>query len=123
LLRNPPARIPSRRPGSPQGDAGETFTNRGGAASWKSPIDAGSKRYTGPAEYISYGGPEDLTADFVTGSISVGKDAGLVLVSGDPSIHIGDLRHTELVLMDGKMMNADALRAARGFAGRPRFFE
>jgi len=62
-------------------------------------------------------------ADGHTGSITVGKDADLVLVRGDPSRHIGDLRHTELVLMDGKMMDADALRAAGGFGGRPRFFE
>jgi hypothetical protein len=44
-------------------------------------------------------------------------------VRGDPSSHIGDLRHTELVLMDGKMMAADALRAAGGFGGRPRAIE
>jgi imidazolonepropionase-like amidohydrolase len=62
-------------------------------------------------------------ADGHTGSIAIGKDADLVLVRGDPSRHIGDLRHTELVLMDGKMMDADALRAAGGFGGRPRFFE
>ena len=62
-------------------------------------------------------------ADGHTGSITVGKDADLVLVRGDPARHIGDLRHTELVLMDGKMMDADALRAAGGFGGRPRFYE
>jgi imidazolonepropionase-like amidohydrolase len=62
-------------------------------------------------------------ADGHTGSITVGKDADLVLVRGDPSSHIGDLRHTELVLMDGKMMAADALRAAGGFGGRPRAIE
>jgi imidazolonepropionase-like amidohydrolase len=62
-------------------------------------------------------------ADKHTGSITVGKDADLVLVRGDPSRHIGDLRHTELVLMDGKMMDADALRAAGGFGGRPRAIE
>lgn len=62
-------------------------------------------------------------ADGHTGSIAVGKDADLVLVRGDPSSHIGDLRHTEVVLMDDKMMDADALRAAGGFGGRPRFFE
>jgi imidazolonepropionase-like amidohydrolase len=62
-------------------------------------------------------------ADTHTGSISVGKDADLVLVRGDPSKHIGDLRHTQWVLMDGKIMNADALRAAGGFGGRPLAFE
>ncbi len=56
-----------------------------------------------------------------TGSITVGKAADLVLVDGDPSKVIGDLRHTKVVMMDGKLMDADALRAAGGFAGRPKF--
>ena len=60
-------------------------------------------------------------ADGYTGSIAVGKNADLVLVDGDPSRTIGDLRHTKLVMMDGKLMDADALRAAGGFEGRPRF--
>ena len=62
-------------------------------------------------------------ADGHTGSIAVGKDADLVLVDGDPSTNIGDLRHTRVVLMDGKMMDADALRAAGGFGGRPKYAE
>ena len=60
-------------------------------------------------------------ADGYTGSIQVGKNADLVLVDGDPSKTIGDLRHTRIVMMDGKLMDADALRAAGGFEGRPRF--
>ena len=59
--------------------------------------------------------------DGKTGSITVGKQADLVLVDGDPSTHIGDLRHTRTVMMDGGIMDADALRAAGGFAGRPKF--
>ena len=55
-----------------------------------------------------------------TGSIEVGKAADLVLVEGDPSKRIGDLRQTRLVMMDGKLMDADALRKAAGFAGRPK---
>jgi imidazolonepropionase-like amidohydrolase len=62
-------------------------------------------------------------ADGRTGSIAVGKAADLVLVGGDPSRRIGDLRHTELVMMDGKLMDANELRAAGGFAGRPKFAE
>jgi imidazolonepropionase-like amidohydrolase len=62
-------------------------------------------------------------ADARTGSIAVGKNADLVLVDGDPSQTIGDLRHTRIVMMDGKLMDADALRAAGGFAGRPKIFE
>jgi imidazolonepropionase-like amidohydrolase len=60
-------------------------------------------------------------ADGHTGSIAVGKDADLVLVEGDPARNIGDLRHTRLVMMDGKLMDADALRAASGVSARPKF--
>jgi imidazolonepropionase-like amidohydrolase len=62
-------------------------------------------------------------ADSRTGSIAVGKNADLVLVDGDPSQTIGDLRHTRVVMMDGKLMDADALRAAGGFAGRPKIID
>ena len=60
-------------------------------------------------------------ADERTGSIHVGKAADLVLVDGNPQTNIGDLRHTKVVMMDGKLMDADALRAAGGFSGRPKF--
>jgi imidazolonepropionase-like amidohydrolase len=62
-------------------------------------------------------------ADARTGSIAVGKAADLVLVEGDPSKAIGDLRHTQIVMMDGKLMEADALRSAGGLAGRPKFVD
>ncbi|MFA5962834.1 MAG: amidohydrolase family protein [Sphingomonas sp.] len=55
-----------------------------------------------------------------TGSIKVGKTADLVLVQGDPSQRIGDLRQTRLVMLDGKLLDADALRRAAGFSGRPK---
>jgi imidazolonepropionase-like amidohydrolase len=54
-----------------------------------------------------------------TGSIGVGKAADLVLVEGDPSQDIGALRNTRLVMMDGRLMDADALRKAAGISGRP----
>jgi len=53
------------------------------------------------------------------GSITVGKAADLVLVEGDPSTKIGHLRQTRLVMLDGKLLDADALRGAAGFSGRP----
>ena len=55
-----------------------------------------------------------------TGSIKVGKNADMVLVEGDPSVRLADLRQTRLVMMDGKLMDADALRTAAGFSGRPK---
>ena len=55
-----------------------------------------------------------------TGSVKVGKTADLALVEGDPSTTIGDLRQTRVVVLDGKLLDADALRAAAGFSGRPR---
>jgi imidazolonepropionase-like amidohydrolase len=58
-----------------------------------------------------------------TGSIAVGKAADLVLVDGDPSKNIGDLRHTRLVVMDGGLMNCDDLRKVSGISARPKWWD
>jgi imidazolonepropionase-like amidohydrolase len=58
--------------------------------------------------------------DKTTGSIKVGKNADLTLVEGDPSQRIGALRQTRVVMLDGKLLDADALRTAAGFSGRPK---
>lgn len=82
-------------------------------------VDAG---FT-PAEALAtatIGPARLLKVDKSTGSIAVGKVADLVLVAGDPSRRIGDLRNTRIVMMDGKLMDADALRAASGFSGAPK---
>lgn len=55
-----------------------------------------------------------------TGSIDVGKTADLVLVEGNPAKRIGDLRQTRVVMLDGQLMDADTLRTAAGFGGRPK---
>jgi imidazolonepropionase-like amidohydrolase len=55
-----------------------------------------------------------------TGSIKPGKTADLVLVEGDPSRRVGDLRQTRTVMLGGKLLDADQLRAAAGFSGRPK---
>jgi imidazolonepropionase-like amidohydrolase len=55
-----------------------------------------------------------------TGSLKVGKTADLALIEGDPSTRIADLRQTRLVMLDGKLLDADELRSAAGFSGRPR---
>lgn len=55
-----------------------------------------------------------------TGSITVGKEADLVLVDGDVSAELGALRRVLTVVSDGYVMDGDALRAAAGFNGMPR---
>jgi imidazolonepropionase-like amidohydrolase len=61
-----------------------------------------------------------LGVDSSTGAITVGRNADLLLVAGDPSHRIGDLRNTRWVMMDGHLMNADELRTVSGFSGRPK---
>jgi imidazolonepropionase-like amidohydrolase len=58
--------------------------------------------------------------DHNTGSIKVGKTADLFLVEGDPSKKLADLRQTRVVMLGGKLLDADALRAAAGYSGRPK---
>jgi cytosine/adenosine deaminase-related metal-dependent hydrolase len=59
-------------------------------------------------------------ADNRTGSIAVGKEADLVLVDGDVSTDLGALRRVVTVVSDGYVMDADALRKAAGYSGRPK---
>jgi imidazolonepropionase-like amidohydrolase len=59
-------------------------------------------------------------ADKRTGSIAVGKEADMVLVDGDASTDLGALRRVVTVVSDGYVMDADALRQAAGFSGRPK---
>lgn len=59
-------------------------------------------------------------ADKTTGSITLGKEADLVLVDGDASKDIGAMRRTLWVMSNGALMNADELREAAGFSGRPK---
>jgi hypothetical protein len=53
-------------------------------------------------------------------AIKLGKTADVVLVEGDASERLSDLRPTRVVTLDGKLMDADALRTAAGFSGRPK---
>jgi imidazolonepropionase-like amidohydrolase len=55
-----------------------------------------------------------------TGSITVGKEADLLLVDGDVSADLGALRRVRTVVSDGYVMDGDALREAAGFSGMPR---
>jgi imidazolonepropionase-like amidohydrolase len=58
-------------------------------------------------------------AESRTGSIAVGKDADLLLVQGDPSRNIGDLRHAEVVVKSGKLINPQKVLEACGFNVKP----
>jgi hypothetical protein len=61
-----------------------------------------------------------VKADKRTGSIAVGKEADMVLVDGDVSKELGALRRVVTVVSDGYVMDADALRTAAGYSGRPK---
>ena len=54
-----------------------------------------------------------------TGSLEIGKDADLLLVDGDPSRRLGDLRKVDWVMHRGRLMKGSDLRAAAGL-GEPR---
>ena len=55
-----------------------------------------------------------------TGSIETGKTADIILVDGDVSKNLGNLRHVETVFLDGYRLDGAALRAATGLSGMPR---
>ncbi len=77
-------------------------------ASGLSPADA---LYT-----ATLGAAKVVRADDRLGSIEPGKAADLLLVEGDPSKAIGDLRKGVLVLKDGVIFEPDALYGAVGIA-------
>nr|NUR37240.1 amidohydrolase family protein [Sphingomonas sp.] len=54
------------------------------------------------------------------GSIDRGKTADLILVEGDVSKDLGNLRHVKTVFLDGYRLDADALREASGLSGMPK---
>jgi hypothetical protein len=76
-----------------------------------SPADALQSATITPARLVGAGE--------ATGAIAAGREADLVLVDGDPSRDISVLRRTLFVMSDGRLMDADELRQAAGFSGRP----
>jgi imidazolonepropionase-like amidohydrolase len=60
-----------------------------------------------------------VKAEAITGSITPGKQADMVLVDGDPSKRIGDARNSVWIMSAGRLINADELRTAVGFKGGP----
>jgi hypothetical protein len=54
------------------------------------------------------------------GSIASGKTADIILVDGDVSKDLGNLRHVETVFLDGYRLDGNALREASGLSGMPK---
>ncbi|MEN2788683.1 amidohydrolase family protein [Sphingomonas oligophenolica] len=55
-----------------------------------------------------------------TGSIAPGKTADIILVDGDVSKDLGNLRHVNIVFLDGYRLSGQALRQASGLSGMPK---
>ena len=55
-----------------------------------------------------------------TGSIAPGKTADIILVDGDVSRDLTNLRHVRTVFLDGYRLDGAALRQASGLSGMPR---
>ncbi|WP_353203299.1 amidohydrolase family protein [Sphingomonas sp.] len=55
-----------------------------------------------------------------TGSITPGKAADVILVDGDVSADITNLRHVHTVFLDGYRLDGAALRGASGMGGMPK---
>ncbi len=64
-------------------------------------------------------GARSLGRDRKIGTITVGKDADLVLLRGNPATHINDIENVEIVFKDGVGYDsAKLLQSVRGIAGR-----
>jgi imidazolonepropionase-like amidohydrolase len=58
--------------------------------------------------------------DSRTGSITPGKTADIILVDGDVSKNLANLRHVDTVFLDGYRLSGAALRQASGLSGMPK---
>lgn len=54
------------------------------------------------------------------GSIARGKAADIILVDGDVSQNLGNLRHVDTVFLDGYRLKGEELREASGLSGMPK---
>jgi hypothetical protein len=54
------------------------------------------------------------------GSIAKGKTADIIVVDGDVSKDLGNLRHVDTVFLDGYRLNGEELREASGLHGMPK---
>ena len=55
-----------------------------------------------------------------TGSITRGKTADIILVEGDVSQNLSNLRHVDTVFLDGYRLDGAKLREASGLSGMPK---
>jgi len=55
-----------------------------------------------------------------TGSIATGMTADIILVEGDVSSSLANLRHVDTVFLDGYRLSASALRQSSGLTGMPK---
>jgi imidazolonepropionase-like amidohydrolase len=70
-----------------------------------------------PADVLriaTLGAARVMKRDGELGSVAPGKLADLVLVEGDPTLRIGDIRRTSLVVKDGNVYRPDALYKSVG---------
>jgi imidazolonepropionase-like amidohydrolase len=58
--------------------------------------------------------------DGQVGSIAKGKTADIILVNGDVSKDLGNLRQVDTVFLDGYRLDGAALREASGLNGMPK---
>jgi imidazolonepropionase-like amidohydrolase len=70
-----------------------------------------------PAEVLrlaTFGAAQVMKHDDTRGSIAPGKLADVILVDGDPSTNISDIRNVELVVKDGLLYRSAELYRALG---------
>jgi imidazolonepropionase-like amidohydrolase len=59
-----------------------------------------------------------MKVDKDLGSITAGKLADLILVNGDPTTRISDIRNIDIVIVKGNVLKPSELYPAMGIAGK-----
>jgi len=67
-------------------------------------------------QIATLGAARVMRMDFWYGAIAPGKFADMILVDGDPSRHIGDIRRVRTVVKDGIIYQSSELYQALGVA-------
>jgi len=69
-------------------------------------------------QMATLGAARVVKVDSELGSIGIGKKADLLLVDGNPAVHISDIRRGRLVIKDGVVFNSAALYRELGIAAQ-----